>query len=73
MVKSKGYRRHLPALAAALMVVGAVLLATVLTRGTDSPTRLQLFVGRLHPLVVHLPIGFLLLALVLEGASRMRR
>ncbi len=73
MVKSKSFRRHLPALTAALVVVGAVLLATVLTRGTNNPSRLQLFFGRLHPLVVHLPIGFLLLALFLEGASRIRR
>jgi uncharacterized membrane protein len=38
----------------------------------ESPSELQLFVGRLHPLFVHLPIGFVLLAAVLEGLARTR-
>jgi len=28
------------------------------------------FLGRLHPLVLHLPIGFLVLAFLMEWASR---
>ena len=31
----------------------------------------ELFLGRFHPLVVHLPIGFLLLAAIMEVLSRM--
>lgn len=31
----------------------------------------ELFLGRFHPLVVHLPIGFLLLAAIMEGLSRL--
>lgn len=34
---------------------------------------LGLFFGRFHPLVVHLPIGFLLLAAILEGLSRFEK
>ncbi len=34
---------------------------------------LGLFFGRFHPLVVHLPIGFLLLAAILEGLSRIEK
>jgi uncharacterized membrane protein len=31
------------------------------------------FIGRFHPLVVHLPIGFLLLALLMQWASSYER
>ena len=36
-------------------------------------TELQPFIGRFHPLLVHLPIGFLLLAGVVEVLSRLKR
>ena len=36
-------------------------------------TELQPFIGRFHPLLVHLPIGFLLLAAVVEVLSRLER
>lgn len=36
-------------------------------------TELQPFIGRFHPLLVHLPIGFLLLAGVVEALSRLKR
>lgn len=36
-------------------------------------TELQPFIGRFHPLVVHLPIGFLVLSGVVELLSRTRR
>jgi uncharacterized membrane protein len=61
-------RRHRVALATAAGII--LLVAATLTFGAgaaDSPSELQLFAGRLHPLVVHLPIGFVLLAAVLEG------
>ena len=32
-----------------------------------------LFLGRFHPLVVHLPIGFLLFAFILEVFSRWKK
>lgn len=63
-------RRSLPALAVALVLGVLVLLALALASGADdTPSRFQQFVGRLHPLAVHLPIGFLLLAVALEGAA----
>lgn len=33
----------------------------------------SLFIGRFHPLLVHLPIGILVVAFILEGLSRNRR
>jgi uncharacterized membrane protein len=64
-------RRGVPWLAGAALGL-PLLLASVLLPGSDVPSRLHLFVGRLHPLVVHLPIGFLILAALLEGLSRTR-
>ncbi|MCW9708083.1 c-type cytochrome domain-containing protein [Fodinibius salsisoli] len=32
-----------------------------------------LFLGRFHPLILHLPIGFLVMATILEGVSRLKR
>ena len=66
-------QRYLPALAAAFVLVGMMLLASALAAGADdTPSRFQHFLGRLHPLVVHLPIGFLLLAVILEGGALWR-
>jgi uncharacterized membrane protein len=31
------------------------------------------FSGRMHPLIVHLPIGFLLLAMVFDGVSYLKK
>ena len=31
------------------------------------------FSGRMHPLIVHLPIGFLLLAIIIDGVSYIRK
>jgi uncharacterized membrane protein len=39
---------------------------------TDPP-EIVLFLGRFHPLLVHLPIGFLLIAFLLELFSRLKR
>lgn len=58
----------------AVGLVGAVAVAIWIARGvTASPSEMQLFIGRLHPLIVHLPIGFVLFAVALEGLSRTRR
>ena len=54
------------AVAVAVLVAAAV---AVLRGGSDAQT----FVGRFHPLLVHLPIGFLLLTAVVEGLSRTER
>ena len=67
------YQRYLPALAVAFVLLGMMLLASALAAGADgTPSRFQHFLGRLHPLTVHLPIGFLLLAVTLEGAALWR-
>ncbi len=39
----------------------------------EQPSELILFFGRFHPLVLHLPIGFLLLAFILELLSRFKK
>lgn len=39
----------------------------------DGPSDIVLFIGRFHPLLVHLPIGFLLLAFLLEFCGRFER
>ncbi|WP_020528107.1 c-type cytochrome domain-containing protein [Flexithrix dorotheae] len=36
----------------------------------DGPSDFVIFFGRFHPLVVHMPIGFLILAFLMEMASR---
>ncbi|GAB3565419.1 ribonuclease inhibitor [Spirosoma luteolum] len=38
---------------------------------TAPPADWMLFIGRFHPLLVHLPIGFLLIAGLLEGSRRL--
>ena len=40
---------------------------------TSAPPEIVLFLGRFHPLLVHLPIGFLLIAFLLELFSRLPR
>jgi uncharacterized membrane protein len=44
-------------------------LSEFLTNGFDGPSDIILFFGRIHPLVVHLPIGFLLLAALAEFST----
>lgn len=55
-------------LAPAVVVVLAVLAELTLGRMGHAPD-LALFVGRFHPLVVHLPIGFFLLVAAGEAAT----
>lgn len=45
----------------------AILLTTNLL---EEPSDFMLFIGRFHPLVVHLPIGFLFLAAIAQLATR---
>lgn len=54
---------------AAAAVLGVLLVGVL--RADAGP--LTLFVGRFHPLLVHLPIGFLLLTAVVELLARTRR
>lgn len=62
-------RRHLPEVGAAAVIVLTTAIAALLAAGADNPSWIHLLTGRLHPLVVHLPIGFLLLAVILEILS----
>jgi uncharacterized membrane protein len=61
-------RRSLLALAAGLALVVVVLLAM-----SGQSSDLSLAIGRLHPSVVHLPIGVLLVALAMDVAARWKR
>ena len=49
------------------------LLARVLNVDPDNPPDIVVFLGRFHPLLVHLPITLLLLAALLEVMSRSER
>lgn len=48
------------------MELGLIIALNIL----EEPSDFMIFVGRFHPLVVHLPIGFLLLAAVAQFAIR---
>ncbi len=52
---------------------GAPLLARILNVDPDNPPDVLVFLGRFHPLFVHLPISFLLLGALLEVMTRMKR
>ena len=58
-----------------LGVIVALLALIVLsvTLGSGRGVDLELFFGRFHPALVHLPIGVLLLAALLEGVLRASR
>ena len=53
------------------LVVLVIMLIAVPSGGR--PSDLSLFLGRFHPLVVHLPIGILLVAALFEGLSRIKQ
>jgi mono/diheme cytochrome c family protein len=57
------------ALAAAGALVMVVGIELVLGRGGGQPSDFSLFLGRFHPLVVHLPIGVLMLVGLAEVAT----
>ena len=50
--------------------LGFVILMLIMVPGGGRPSDFTLFLGRFHPLVVHLPIGILLVAVILELLSR---
>jgi uncharacterized membrane protein/mono/diheme cytochrome c family protein len=52
-----------------LIASGQVMAAGV----AEEPSEFLLFLGRFHPLFVHLPIGFLIIAFLLECFSRLQR
>lgn len=52
------------AVGAAFVLLVAIGLFSI---DAENPSDVVLFVGRFHPLLVHLPIGFLLAAFLLEG------
>ena len=60
-------KKALISLAAGLAFLFLMLL---LVPGGGRPTDFSLFLGRFHPLVVHLPIGILFLGILLELLSR---
>ncbi|MEM8485647.1 MAG: c-type cytochrome domain-containing protein [Bacteroidota bacterium] len=49
------------------------LLTRILNVDPDNPPDILVFLGRFHPLFVHLPISFLLLGALLEVITRMKR
>jgi uncharacterized membrane protein len=51
------------------LVLSAVVAGFMWAEG-DTPPDIFLFLGRFHPLIVHLPIGFLVIAFLLEALAR---
>ncbi|TMU51052.1 c-type cytochrome domain-containing protein [Flagellimonas algicola] len=46
------------------------MLTILLNSAGEAPADILIFFGRIHPLVVHLPIGFLLLAVLVEVVAK---
>ena len=61
-----------PALVVTLFVIGSLLLALPFFRPEGVPF-VFLFLGRLHPLILHFPIVLIILALLFEVAGRFYR
>lgn len=53
--------------------IGLLAVSLLLVWEPHDPPRFLLFLGRFHPLLVHFPIGILLLVALLEVVSRSRR
>ena len=56
----------------ALFIIGALLLLLPLFRPQEVPY-VFLFIGRLHPLILHFPIVLIILAFLFEVAGRFYR
>lgn len=61
------------------MKIRLILLLLILSgpamaaSSAEEPSEFLLFLGRFHPLFVHLPIGFLIIAFILECFARLQR
>lgn len=66
----KQHRKRAYAAAAALGLALCILATAAVD--PENPSTLALFFGRFHPFLVHLPIGFIFLAAILEFLSRRR-
>jgi uncharacterized membrane protein len=53
--------------------LAAVALAGLVAADLRDPPNLVLFVGRFHPMIVHFPIGLILLAALLEALAALHR
>lgn len=54
-----------------LQLISTPLLFAQGMDAAEEPSDLWLFIGRFHPLIVHLPIGFILLAFLMELMAKM--
>jgi MYXO-CTERM domain-containing protein len=58
-----------PVIAALAALVGVLVFEVVMARGGGEPGQAVLFLGRFHPLLVHLPIGIWVLVATAEAAT----
>lgn len=54
-------------------VLTSMMVVQQTATDVDEPSDFVLFIGRFHPLIVHLPIGFLLMAFLLEFFARYKK
>jgi uncharacterized membrane protein len=67
MFSTADWKKYLSRVAGGTVGFGLLLVLVV---DFENPPDILLFVGRFHPMVVHFPIGFLVLGGILEGISR---
>ncbi len=63
-------RKIIQPLLSCVGTIGLLCLSGPAQAAETPPANLTLFLGRFHPLLVHLPIGFLLIAFLMEAFSR---
>ncbi|OIQ38027.1 MAG: hypothetical protein BM563_07080 [Bacteroidetes bacterium MedPE-SWsnd-G1] len=54
-------------------LIGVISISTFANSDTAEPSRLILFLGRFHPLILHLPIGALLITFYLDIVGRLKK